>query len=237
MNNDPRITIQYNTLRAAIPKNMVCNLIREYNKEQYNSAIVQKQKQISEHIEIRKIKDMSSSELRTKLAYQEDLSICGKEFWKRKFNIDVKDNYTLAKQATKESRLRILHFKLLHNIYPTNITLHKMGVKESDKCEVCNEKDYIEHMFAQCTALNGFWNAVSCCINGYTGVNIQLTTPEILFGVAYSTRNLTKSVIDKINHIILVAKMSISKFRYGKPMGIKLIFETEIELRRKYLQK
>ena len=110
-----------------------------------------------------------------------------------------------------------------------------MGIKESDACEICNEKDYIEHMFVHCTALTGFWNAVSSCINGYTGTYFQLTTPEILFGIAYSKRNLTKNIIDKINHILLIAKMAISKFRYGKPMNLKLIFETEIELRKKYL--
>ena len=40
-----------------------------------------------------------------------------------------------------------VHWKLLHNIYPTNNLLFKMGVKDSIRCSYCADNDYIEHFF------------------------------------------------------------------------------------------
>ena len=46
-------------------------------------------------------------------------SVCKVEFWKRKYDTDILNYFGIAITASKESRL--LHFKILHNIYPTNI--------------------------------------------------------------------------------------------------------------------
>ena len=62
--------------------------------------------------------------------------------------------------ASKESRLRLLYFKILNNIYPTNILLSKMKIKTSDKCEYCKTHDLIEHFFFHCKRLEGFWKCV-----------------------------------------------------------------------------
>ena len=52
-----------------------------------------------------------------------------------------------AIHATKEIRLRVLHWKITHSIYPTNILLHKMGLSNTENCNSCEEKDYIEHFW------------------------------------------------------------------------------------------
>ena len=50
-----------------------------------------------------------------------------KTFWQNKFNISIeKTHWLLAIITTKESRLRELHWKILNNIYPTNILLSKI---------------------------------------------------------------------------------------------------------------
>ena len=51
-------------------------------------------------------------------------------FWKRKFGIDIERYFGNAITACKETRLRLSHFKILHNIYPTNILLRKIENKE-----------------------------------------------------------------------------------------------------------
>ena len=58
---------------------------------------------------------------------------CAKGFWDSKFSVDLdKNHWSIAFRATKEKRLRVLHFKILHNLYPTNILLCKMKVKENN---------------------------------------------------------------------------------------------------------
>ena len=44
-----------------------------------------------------------------------------------KMNAKIEDYFSIAHESTKESRLRLLHFKFIHNIYPTNILLNKMA--------------------------------------------------------------------------------------------------------------
>ena len=52
------------------------------------------------------------------------------EMWKNKFNIEIgKEHWSLPYQVTKEVRLRTLQWKLLHNVYPTNIHLKRMKIR------------------------------------------------------------------------------------------------------------
>ena len=60
-----------------------------------------------------------------------------------------KQQWTLAKKCTKESRVQLLHWKILHNTYPAGIP-HKMGIRSSNKCQFCDEIDYLEHFFWYC---------------------------------------------------------------------------------------
>ena len=61
----------------------------------------------------------------------------------------------------KETKLREVQWKIVHNIYPTNILLNKMGIKSSEKCDFCDEVDVVEHMFFRCKRLQTFWTDVS----------------------------------------------------------------------------
>ena len=139
---DPRLLIQYNIIKNAIPLDIKGNLIIKYNEEHFKQALELKQNTNKRSKDLERIMKMTNRELRKLIAKNETVRISGKELWKKRLNIDITNHYSIAKQATKESRLRILHFKLLHNIYPTNITLFRMGVKESDKCETCDVKDF-----------------------------------------------------------------------------------------------
>ena len=51
----------------------------------------------------------------------------------------------------------MLHGKILHNTYPTNI-LHRIGTSENRNCKFCT--DEIEHFFWFCAKINFFWKKV-----------------------------------------------------------------------------
>ena len=86
---------------------------------------------------------------------------CSINFWKRKLNTEI-DKMNAIFQSTSETRLRVLHWKILHNMYPTNILLNKMGISNSDTCNACNSgaRDFIEHVFFHCTKVKPIWGLV-----------------------------------------------------------------------------
>ena len=57
---------------------------------------------------------------------------------------------------------------------------------------------------------------------------IKLKLKDVLFGYK-ETENC--GYVLAINHVILIAKMCISKYRYGKYFDLFLLFERELSLR------
>ena len=233
-NNYAGFIFDYNALVNSIPKKW---------KEKLNSMdndSIQKAKNLSRCLsKVEKvILGWKNKDIRTAITSQKHVTRFNEQFWKRKLNFDVSKHYSIAYKATKESKLRLLHFKILHNIYPTNILLCKMKVKTNILCDKCKVPDYIEHFFVECHLITSFWDHISSYIKSTINVNIKLNTKDILLGLEYSEHNnLKKKYIDYINFIILIAKLSVSKFKYGQMKNIYLIFELELILREKFLLK
>ena len=67
---------------------------------------------------------LSNKMIRSFFDKQENRDICAANFWK----------HNLSHECAKETRLRLLHFKFIHHIYPTNILLNKMGLVTTNNC-------------------------------------------------------------------------------------------------------
>ena len=153
-------------------------------------------------------------------------------YWNRMFNIQISDhNWIISRVSTSEERLRLLQWKVLHNIYPTRILLHKMGKVDNNLCLDCKVIDYIEHFFCHCLKIKKLWEACANYIYKVIGKNIVLSQKDILTG--YKTEAFNDKEVRIINHIILICKMVISKYRYGKAYDIVYTFEFECKLREK----
>lgn len=152
--------------------------------------------------------------------------------WNRKLNFEInEDVWLMPRRATKEVRLRELQWKILHNIYPTNILLQKMGVCNARFCDYCpNTVDVIEHFFFECTPVRIFWRYIEDLFSASVGQRTHLTVNEVMFGHEVSTisnQNLW------INHILLVGKMCISRIKKTKStIQIKIAFEQEAQIRK-----
>ena len=178
----------------------------------------------------------TNKEIRSFFINSKNTTVCSIGFWKRKYNIDIQNYFVTAMTASKESRLRLLHFKILHNIYPTNILLSKMKIKTSDKCEYCKTHDFIEHFFFHCKRLDGFWKCVEQYIFLKTERKIIIDEKVALFGVLGCDLHESKgTTANNINMVLLVAKMCISKVKYGIARSPKVVFETEMAVREKYI--
>ena len=74
---------------------------------------------------------------------------------------NVKAFYELPFKVTVENKLRSFQFKLIHNIIPTNLSLYKMTIKDSPRCNRCLfQNETLFHMFCECPDVKIFWKDV-----------------------------------------------------------------------------
>ena len=179
---------------------------------------------------------LDNKRLRDIFVKQKNVEMPSVDFWKRKYNIDIKDNFLIANISTKETKLRYLHFRLIHNVYPTNILLKKMYLKDSNLCDACNNIDFIDHAFYYCRPVKEFWDNLSIIISTNLNMNIIITAPHALLGIPRGFLQICPQKIKEINHIILIAKLSITKARLTRYRNIQIIFEQEIEIRKSNFQ-
>ena len=156
---------------------------------------------------------------------------CSIRFWYNKFSISINEKtWKIAYDVTQESRLRELQWKILHNIYPTNILLQKMGILTTNKCSYClNEIDYIEHFFFECKKVRPLWKHVEHLVSAKLGYNIRIEKQDVLLG--WNKEIISKKYFSFINHAILIGKMCVGKFRYGKALELIFTFDNELKLR------
>ena len=231
--NDPNVYFEYNIVINSIPKEWKRKISSENTTSIHEAVKLEARELCTTTNDFLKL---PNKQIRRKLLPPiEIFPIYGRSFWLRRMNIDILKQFEIAKTSTKESRLRLLHFKILHNIYPTNIMLYRMREAESENCANCKEKDYIEHMFYECKLLDGFWNHVAQYIQLQTDFRGKIQEKDVLFGLERRT-DMNMKDWRIINSIILIAKMCISKYRYRKGINnVFLIFEIEMKLRQKFL--
>ena len=76
----------------------------------------------------------------------------------RSKTIDWEMAYKLPFCSTKDTKLIIFQFKLLHRRLATNDFLNKIGIRDDDICTFCRtEKETLSHLFWSCCETSCFW--------------------------------------------------------------------------------
>ena len=159
------------------------------------------------------------------------------QLWRTRINIDISEHFNLVRLATKESRLLTLHFKIVHSIYPTNILLHKMGIRPNNICNYCTEIDYLTHFFFNCPNLESFWKRIESFIYQILNVNVNITMTIALFGIQAEEVCANKTALNEANHLLILAKVCISKYKYSKKkQDLNFILEYEMMLWKKHFK-
>ena len=65
--------------------------------------------------------------------------------------------YSIPFKVTKDTRLAIFQFKIIHHILPTNATLFRDFIILSEQCHLCTEKQTLIHLFGTCFHVMSFW--------------------------------------------------------------------------------
>ena len=153
------------------------------------------------------------------------------EVWKKRYAYAFFQRFWLISfQCTKETRLIVLQWKILHDIYPTGTLLKKMKLKENDLCKFCDMRDTPLHFFFECKSVSGLWHEVKKIITCKTGITLSLDSKEVLLGVLPKPEVKT-DITQTINLIILIGKLAISKGKYGKASNFLYILEHELSIR------
>jgi len=90
--------------------------------------------------------------------------------------------YSIPFKVTKDIRLAIFQFKILHHILPTNATLFRDKIIQHDKCHLCDQKQTLNHLFVSCPDVLTFWQSFSRWWNVKNDDFIDLTDETIIYG-------------------------------------------------------
>ena len=98
---------------------------------------------------------------------------------------NVHKAYQLTCLITKEVKLIMFQYKIIHNILPTQMILFRDSISESDTCPLCNnEKQTLNHLLVSCvTERISFWANFQAWWFGKTLENLNLNQSKILYGI------------------------------------------------------
>ena len=90
--------------------------------------------------------------------------------------------YKLPFRITRETKLSIFQYKIIHNILPCRNLLYKMNISESPLCEFCNEVESLLHMLVNCPNIRDHWNSVLLWWNNQNNVIYNFDELELMYG-------------------------------------------------------
>ena len=106
--------------------------------------------------------------------------------------------------TTKDTKLRWLHFRIIHHILTTNRSVSKYNENQSDLCTFCKQKsETIIHLLWECPKVIPFWKSIEYIINKRCkhSYNFKFTKNLVLLGLCKKIKT------DKVcNLIIILAK-------------------------------
>lgn len=73
--------------------------------------------------------------------------------------------FTAKVSNEKEIKLKEFNFKVLHGILPCNFNLKRWRIKVSNKCDICDNDQTIQHLLFECFHVKPIWNIVNYAFN------------------------------------------------------------------------
>ena len=129
--------------------------------------------------------------------------------------------YMLPFKITKETKLSIFQYKIIHNILPHGVLLHKMGIVDSPLCIHCDSLETLSHMLVNCSVIQEFWFKVISWWNSHSDDCLSVDILSILYGY-----NAADPKMHIFNYYILLGKRHIFLQRSElKPPSLVSFFE------------
>ena len=93
-------------------------------------------------------------------------------------------SYALTFTATKEVKLAMFQYKIIHNILSTNSILYKMKKVAFPSCPFCpSDCQNMHHLFISCPQASSFWYKFQRWYSTVCNASLLLSEQEVLFGI------------------------------------------------------
>ena len=126
-------------------------------------------------------------------------------YWQWVTTDHINDYFYLAFSSTKEAKLIMFQYKILHDIVFIKENLFRANIANSDLCYLCLEKKRdLKHMLVSCQFVSEFWEAFLYWYKFHVSIGLELSTINILYGII-GNNHLNKLT----NHLLLLAKYYI----------------------------
>ena len=124
-------------------------------------------------------------------------------------------------RLTKDTKLCMFQYEIIHNILPYGNKLYKMKISNSPLCVHCNSLETLPHMLVNCTEINSFWAKIISWWNHQSGDCYLVDELSILYGYYPEDK---RTLI--FNYFILLGKRHIFAQRFEqKTPNIDLFFD------------
>jgi hypothetical protein len=149
-----------------------------------------------------------------------------KEKHKLQEDIESRENpFKALITTTKETKLRNVQFKILHNIYPTMSHLYKWKLKSTPNCAVCNEKETIIHAIYECPIARNALRILEEKLKDNFNIEVNISKIDALIGVEKTLNStILRSQANLVNTLLIILKRKLILQREDK----KEITENEI---------
>ena len=156
-----------------------------------------------------------------------------KETWLETYDIEKHDSniWLMPFESVSETKLLELQWKILHDIYPSGTLLKKMKITNDDSCVFCGQRDTLPHFFFDCAIAMQIWDEAEKIVSYNVGRNFVFSERDKMIGNMTSDGFLNNKQRNFVNKINLIAKFSISKYKYVKEGNAKLLFERQLMFR------
>jgi len=163
------------------------------------------------------------------------------EFINTKHNTNfsnVNKVFSKIKQTTSIKALQNVQYKILHNIYPTQLHLYRWKIKNNDQCSYCNTTETLRHAVYDCVIARETRHNLELIINSTLNINMKLSYNDVLVGL--NNNNNIREIIqsDKlvIDELLIDLKRSLILQRENKRIltniDIKNSILSQIKIRR-----
>ena len=138
---------------------------------------------------------------------------------------DLRKLYLLPFEVTKEVKLSMFQYKIIHNILCTKSLLFKMKKEDSPRCPFCPADHTFIHLFTECAQATLFWKVFLDWASRMVKSKLSLSIKEIMFGII----NNDSKFCSALNHLVIIGKY----FLYVKALNGKFyIFNEFVSLAR-----
>lgn len=155
--------------------------------------------------------------------------ISSRTFWHSKFEcIEWKYAWLLPKKYCITNKVREVHFKILHLVYPVKTLFLRFNDDADVRCDFCGtEKEDVVHLFFNCIYSKMFWIELEGLLYKCFGIKVYLFEKDVFF--YFNREKLPPNETFVVNLLLIMGKYHIHKQKWAKGKPNFLLFQIDMK--------